>query len=124
MPHFFYAWTLANTFFDIGPQKRSRVTKFGAQTQHRVIHRFLPPSTSKQSKSEIEITCARDKGVVFSSIGQAISGSTVLKVYVELRCTAIEKWRRRDSTGQAHGKRPSSKKKLVISTASLSSFKV
>ena len=61
-------------FFDIEPQKRSRVTKLGAHTQHIVIQRFLPPSTSKQSKSEI--TCARDKSVIFSNIGQAISGST------------------------------------------------
>ena len=71
---FFYAWTLAvDTFFDFEPQKRSRVTKLGAQTQHRVIQRFLSPFTSKQS----EITCARDEGVVSSNIGQAISGSTV-----------------------------------------------
>ena len=61
-----------DTFLNFEPQKRSRVTKLGAQTQHRVIQRFLPPFTSKQS----EITCARDEGVVFSNIGQAISGST------------------------------------------------
>ena len=59
-------------FFNIEPQKRSRVTKLGAQTQHRVIQRFVPPSASKQS----EITCARDKCVVFHNIGQAIPGST------------------------------------------------
>ena len=59
-------------YYYFEPQKRSRVTKLGAQTQHRVIQRFLPPFTSKQS----EILCARDKGVVFGNIGQAISGST------------------------------------------------
>ena len=69
---FFYSWTFAvDTFFDGEPQKRSRVTKLGAQTQHRVIQGFVPPSASKQS----EITCARDKCVVFHNIGQAISGS-------------------------------------------------
>ena len=47
--------------------------KLGAQTQHRVIQRFVPPSGSKQS----EITCARDKCVILSNIDQAISGSTV-----------------------------------------------
>ena len=62
-----------DTFFDIEPQKRSPVTKLGAQTQHRVIERFVPPSASKQS----ELTCARDKCVVFhNNIGQVISGST------------------------------------------------
>ena len=72
-PHFFYAWTFAvYTFFDIEAQKRSRVTKLGAQTQHRVVLRSVPPSASKQS----EITCARDKCVVFHNIVQAISGST------------------------------------------------
>ena len=60
-----------DTFFYFEPQKRSRVTKLEAQTQHRVIQRFRPPFTSKQS----EITCARDEGVIFSNIGQAISGS-------------------------------------------------
>ena len=73
-----------DTFFDIEAQKRSRVTKLGAQTQHRVElgvqtqHRvvlwFVPPSASKQS----EIMCARDKCVVFHNIGKAISGSTAL----------------------------------------------
>ena len=72
-PHFCESGTFAlDTFYDFEPQKRSRVTKLGAQTQHRVIQRFLPPYTSKQS----EIMCARDKGVVFHSIGQALSGST------------------------------------------------
>ena len=72
-PHFFYAWTLAvDNFFYFDPQKRSRITKLGEQTQHRVMQRFLPPFTSKQ----FEITCAKDKGVVFSNIGQAISGNT------------------------------------------------
>ena len=33
--------------FYIEPQKRSRVTRLGAQTQHRVIQRFLSTSTSK-----------------------------------------------------------------------------
>ena len=61
-----------DTFYDFEPQKRSRVTKLGAQTQHRVIQRCLPPYMSEQS----EITCARDKGVVFQNIGQALSGST------------------------------------------------
>ena len=73
-PHFFYAWTLAvDTFFYIETQKRSRVTKLGAQTQHRVVLRLVPPSASEQS----EIMCARDKCVVFHNIGKAISGSTV-----------------------------------------------
>ena len=72
-PHFFYAWTLAvDTFFDIEAQKRSRVTKLGAQTQHGVVLRLVPPSASKQS----EIRCARDKCGVFHNIGKAISGST------------------------------------------------
>ena len=53
--------------------KRSRVTKLGAQTQHRVVLRLVPPSASKQS----EIMCARDKCGVFHHIGKAISGSTV-----------------------------------------------
>ena len=44
-------------FIYIEPQKRSRVTKLVEQKS--------------------EITCARDKSVVFSIIGQAISGSTV-----------------------------------------------
>ena len=61
-----------DTFFDIEAQKRSRVTKFGTQTQHRVVLRLVPPSASKQS----EIMCARDKCVVFHNIGKAISGST------------------------------------------------
>ena len=60
-------------FFDIEAQKRSRVTKLGAQTQHRVVLRLVPPSASKQS----EIMCARDKCGVFHNIGKAISGSTV-----------------------------------------------
>ena len=60
-------------FYDIEPEKRSRVTKFGVQTQHRVVLRFVPLSASKQS----EITCARNKCVVFHNIGQAISGSSV-----------------------------------------------
>ena len=63
-----------DTFFDIEAQKRSRVTKLGAQTQHRVVLRLVPPSASKQS----EIRCARDKCGVFHNIGKAISGSTVL----------------------------------------------
>ena len=46
--------------FYIGAQKRSRVTKLGAQTHHRVVLRFAPPSASKQS----EIMCTRDKCVV------------------------------------------------------------
>ena len=62
-----------DTFFYIEAQKRSRVTKLGAQTQHRVVLRLVPPSASKQS----EIMCARDKCVVFHNIGKAISGSTV-----------------------------------------------
>ena len=57
-----------DTFFDIEPQKRSRVTKLGAQKQHRVIQRFVSPPVPKQS----EITCARDKCVVFHTIDQAI----------------------------------------------------
>ena len=61
-----------DTFFDIEAQERSRVTKLGAQTQHRVVLRLVPPSASKQS----EIVCARDKCVVFHIIGKAISGST------------------------------------------------
>ena len=61
-----------DTFFDIEAQKRSRVTKLGAQTQHRVVLRLVPPSASKQS----EIRCARDKCGVFHNIGKAISGST------------------------------------------------
>ena len=61
-----------DTFFDIEAQERSRVTKLGAQTQHRVVLRLVPPSASKQS----EIMCARDKCVVFHNIGKAISGST------------------------------------------------
>ena len=64
-----------DTFFDIEAQERSRVTKLGAQTQHRVVLRLVPPSASKQS----EIVCARDKCVVFHNIGKAISGSTVLQ---------------------------------------------
>ena len=59
-----------DTFFDIEAQKRSRVTKLGAQTQYRVVLRFFP--ASKQS----EIMCARDKCVVFQNIGRAISDST------------------------------------------------
>ena len=62
-----------DTFFDIEAQERSRVTKLGAQTQHRVVLRLVP-SASKQS----EIVCARDKCVVFHNIGKAISGSTGL----------------------------------------------
>ena len=58
-------------FFYIEAQKRSQVTKLGAQTQHRVVLRFVPPA-SKQS----EIMCARDKCVVFHNIGKAIFGST------------------------------------------------
>ena len=61
-----------DTFFDIKAQKRSRVTKLGAQKQHRVVLRLVPPSASKQS----EIMCARDKCGVFHNIGKAISGST------------------------------------------------
>ena len=73
---FFYAWTLAvDTFFDIEAQKRSRVTKLRAQTQHRVVLRLVPPSASKQS----EVMCARDKCGIFHNIGKAISGSTGLK---------------------------------------------
>ena len=56
----------------IEAQKRSRVTKLGAQTQHRVVLRLVLPSASKQS----EIMCARDKCGVFHNIGKAISGST------------------------------------------------
>ena len=69
-----------DTFFDIEAQERSRVTKLGAQTQHRVVLRLVPPSASKQS----EIVCARDKCVVFHNIGKAISGSTVVSNKFEL----------------------------------------
>ena len=65
-----------DTFFYIEAQKRSRVTKLGAQTQHRVVLRLVLPSASKQS----EIMCARDKCGVFHNIGKAISGSTVVVV--------------------------------------------
>ena len=61
-----------DTFFDIEAQKRSQVTKLGAQTQHRVVLRLVPPSASKQSG----IMCARDKCGIFHNIGKAISGST------------------------------------------------
>ena len=61
-----------DTFFDIEAQKRSRVTKLGAQTQDRVVLRLVPPSASKQS----EIMCARGKCGVFHNIRKAISGST------------------------------------------------
>ena len=67
-----------DTFFYIEAQKRSRVTKLGAQTQHRVVLRLVPPSASKQS----EKMCARDKRVVFHNIGKAISGSTVVPFFV------------------------------------------
>ena len=88
-PHFCESGTFAlDTFYDFEPQKRSRVSKLGAQTQHRVIQRFLPPYMSKQS----EITCARDKGVVFHNIGQALPGST--DVY-SLQTTIIgQVWKR------------------------------
>ena len=70
---FFLSWTLAvDTFFYIEAQERPRVTKLGAQTQHRVVLRLVPISASKQS----EIMCARDKCLVFHNIGKAISGST------------------------------------------------
>ena len=72
-----------DTLFYIEPQKRSQVTKLGAQTKRRVVLRFVPPSASKQS----EITCARDKCMVFYNVGQAISGSTgyaFLFVYFEM----------------------------------------
>ena len=85
---FFYAWTLdVDTFFDIEAQKRSRVTKLGAQTQHRVVLRLVPPSASKQS----EIMCARDKCGVFHNIGKAISGSTAVNMVssVELSMPGI-----------------------------------
>ena len=83
-PHLCDSRTFASdTFFDIEPQKRSRLTKLGAQTQHRVIQQFVPPSTSKQS----EITCSRDKCVVFHNIGQAISGSTVHRTCMFLPTT-------------------------------------
>ena len=65
-----------DTFFDIEAQKRSRVTKLGAQTQHRVVLRLVPPSASKQS----EIMCARANRVVFHNIGKAVSGSTVVSL--------------------------------------------
>ena len=74
-----------DTFFDIEAQERSRVTKLGAQTQHRVVLRLVPPSASKQS----EIVCARDKCVVFHNIGKAISGSTEL-AYI---CSKAYSWR-------------------------------
>ena len=73
-----------DTFFDIEAQERSRVTKLGAQTQHRVVLRLVPPSASKQS----EIVCARDKCVVFHNIGKAISGSTVNR-FVIGRCHCL-----------------------------------
>ena len=85
-PHLWDSRTFASdTFFEIEPQKRSRLTKLGAQTQHKVIQQFVPPSASKQS----EITCARDKCVVFHNIGQAISGSTEY-IYIFLgTCTFV-----------------------------------
>ena len=67
-----------DTFYEIEPQKRSRVTKLGAQTQHRVIQRFLPPSASKQA----EKMCAMDKCVVFQNIGKALSGSTDFVLFI------------------------------------------
>ena len=73
-----------DTFFYIEAQKRSRVTILGAQTQHRVVLRLVPPSASKQS----EIMCARDKCGVFHNIGKAISGSTE---YIILN-TAQPRW--------------------------------
>ena len=72
-PHFFMYGRLPwKLFFYIEPQKRSRVTKLGAQTKQSEVRWFVPPSASKQS----EITCGRDKCMVFHNIGQAISGST------------------------------------------------
>ena len=91
-----------DTFFDIEAQERSRVTKLGAQTQHRVVLRLVPPSASKQS----EIMCARDKCVVFHNIGKAISGSTDNEFIISsLSCQACpwsevcKEIRRRFSTG-------------------------
>ena len=69
-----------HTSFYIEAQKRSRVTKLGAQTQHRVVLRLVPPSASKQS----EIMCARDKCGVFHHIGKAISGSTVQEYFLSV----------------------------------------
>ena len=81
-PHLWDSRTFASdNFFDIEPQKRSRLTKLRAQTHLRVIQQFVPPSASKQS----EITCARDKCVVFHNMGQAISGSTVCTSNLQLR---------------------------------------
>ena len=75
-------------FFNIEPQKRSRVTKLGAQTQHRVIQRFAPPSASKQSG----IACARDKCVVFSNIGQAIFPAAI-SIFSERAASSVgEGW--------------------------------
>ena len=74
MLHIFLTFAV-DTFFNIEPQKRSRLTKLGAQTQHRMIKQFVPPASTQS-----EITCARDKCVVFHNIGQAISGSTGLIV--------------------------------------------
>ena len=86
---YFNAGTFAaDRFFDSEPQKRSRVTKLGAQTQHsRVIQRFLPPYTSKKS----EISCAWDKCVVFNNIDQAISGSTEIESIVVILMKEIYK---------------------------------
>ena len=74
-----------DTFFDIEAQKRSRVTKLGAQTQHRVVLRLVPPSASKQ----LEIMCARDKCGVFHNIGKAISGSTAFLLVVLTRLSSF-----------------------------------
>ena len=74
---FMHGLFAVDTFFLILSHRNDLDSRnyLGAQTQHKVIQRFLPPSASKQSKSEI--TRAGDKGVVLSNIGQAISGSTV-----------------------------------------------
>ena len=74
-------------FFNIEPQKRSPVTKLGAQAQHRVIQRFLPLYTSNKS----EITCARDKCMVFNNTDQAISGSTEIGSIVVILMKEIYK---------------------------------
>ena len=49
---FFLCMDLSRGYFFL-----NRVTKLGAQTQHRVVLRLVLPSASKQS----EIMCARDK---------------------------------------------------------------
>ena len=89
---FFFAGTFdVVTFFDIEPQKRSRVTKLNPQMQHRVIQWYsqsYPPLGRNSLGSQI--ACASDIVMVLNNIDQAIFRSTATRImWLSFVCSSL-----------------------------------